>query len=142
MNEKLSIIGSSLIINKHIYAAKKNKFKINSIISLNKNNKKSLSILKKKFKIKKTFTNLNKFLIDAKKNKSSILIAPRIRDNYKIMKRVLRLNLKTMIEKPVFLNAEKFKEFSNWKKNIFIGYNRIYYKFTDLVKRIKNKEKI
>jgi hypothetical protein len=142
MNEKLSIIGSSEIIKKHIYAAKKNKFKINSIISLNKKNKKSLHILKKKFKIKKTFTNLNKFLIDAKKNKSSVLIAPRISDNQKIMKKVLALNLKTMIEKPVFLNVEKFEEFSNLKKNIFIGYNRIYYKFTDLIKKIKNKKKI
>lgn len=141
MNDKLSIIGTSKIIEKHIYAAKKNKFEINSIISLNKN-KKSLYFLKKKFNIKKIFSNLNKFLNDAKKNKSCILIAPRIIDNEKIMKRVLKLNFKTIIEKPVLLNLKKFENFYKWEKNIFVGYNRIYYKFVDFVKKIKNKKKI
>jgi len=142
MKNYLSIIGTSKIIEKHIYAAKKNKFKINSIISLNKNAHKNLSYIKNKFKIKKIYNDLDKFLIDAKNNKSSILIASRIIDNEKVLNKVLKYDLKILIEKPVFLNLIKYKKFINHKKNIFIGYNRIYFKFVEYIKRLRNQEKI
>lgn len=130
---KLSIFGSSAIIAHHIEAAKKNSFEIFAIYSSNKKSK-NIKILAKKFKIKKIYYDWNILVNDSFKNNCSILIAGRIKDNKKILRSCLKYNLKIIIEKPVFTKSDEFKEFLKFNKNIFVGYNRVYY---DIIFRLK-----
>lgn len=138
---RLSIFGSSHIINHHINAAIKNSFKIHSICTSNKNSS-NIKNLAKKYKIKNVFYNWKNFLKDCSQNNTSVLIAGRIIDNEKILESSLKLNLKVIIEKPVFVDPKKFNKFLKFKKNIFIGYNRIFYKSVHKVKKILIKDKL
>jgi hypothetical protein len=123
---KLSIFGSSEIISHHINAANKNSFKIFSICTLNKKSK-NVKILAKKFKIKNIFTNLRSFIKNSRNNNCFVLISGRIRDNDKVLNECIKNNLKIIIEKPVFTELKKYNKYLKFKKNIFVGYNRIYY---------------
>ena len=122
----LSIFGSSAVIYDHIIAAKKNSFKIFSICTSNKKSK-NVKKIAEKFNIKRVFFNWKEFVKESKKNKCSILIAGRIKDNKKILEYCIKLKLKILIEKPVFLKIKEFNKFLKYKNDIFIGYNRIYY---------------
>jgi len=137
---KLSIFGSSKIITHHIDAAKKNCFKIFSICSLNKKSK-NIKVLSKKYKIKEIFYDLKSFIKNSKENNCSILISGRIKDNGKVLDQCFKNNLKVLIEKPVFTEIEKYNKFLKFKKNIFIGYNRIYYSNILQLKKIILTEK-
>jgi len=132
---KLSIFGSSNIIIHHINAAKKNSFEIYSICSSNKKSK-NIFTISKKYKIKKIFFDLKSFIKDSKENNCSVLIAGRIRDNYRVLCECVKYNLKVLIEKPVFIETKKYDYFTEFKKNIFIGYNRIYYSSVIILKKI------
>jgi hypothetical protein len=70
-----------------------------------------------------------------------MLIAGRIKDNRKILKECLKADLKILIEKPLFTKSRKFNEFLKFKKNIFVGYNRIYYQNIYELRKIIQKEK-
>ena len=48
--------------------------------------------------------------------------------------------MKILIEKPVFIKSSEFDKFIKYKNNIFVGYNRIYYKGVDELKKIILKE--
>jgi hypothetical protein len=54
----------------------------------------------------------------------------------------LKYDLKVIIEKPVFTNSNIFQKFFKFKKNIFIGYNRIYYRCIEKLETILRKKKI
>jgi len=138
---KLSIFGSSDIIYHHIEAAKKNNFKIHSICT---SNKKSTNVYKlaKKFKIKNIYYDWKVFIKDSKLNNCSVLISGRISDNEKILSKCLQYNLKVLIEKPVFTDFAKFNKFLNFKKNIFVGYNRIFYSSVSEIKKLILSEKL
>lgn len=123
---KLSIYGTSEIINHHIQAAKKNSFEIFSICTSNKNSK-NIFKLAKKYKIKNIFFNWKKFTEDCYLNNCNVLIAGRIKDNKKILTYCLKHNLKILIEKPIFITSKEFNKYLKFKKNIFVGYNRIYF---------------
>ena len=69
MKIKLSIFGSSEIINHHIKAARKNSFEIFSICTSNKNSKNVLKI-SKKYKISKVFYNWKAFIKNSKKKEN------------------------------------------------------------------------
>ena len=131
---KLSVFGSSQIIYHHILAAQKNSFEINSICTSNKNSK-NVFKLAKKFKIKKIFFDWKLFTKDCYLNKSSVLIAGKIGDNKKILSQCLKYKLKVLVEKPVFKEEKHFKHFLKFKKNIFVGYNRIYYENLNILKK-------
>ena len=138
----ISIAGTSEIVTKHIESLKKNNFKILSILSLNPlDNCKSKRILnlKKKYKIKNVFFKLKKFIEHASNNGSALLIASRIKDNEKILKEALKKKLKILIEKPVFLDPDKFNKYFKYHKNIFVGYNRTYYKSFYYIKKLLKK---
>jgi hypothetical protein len=137
----ISIVGSSSIIYHHIQAAKKNSFKILYIYTSNKDSK-NVKKLVKKFKIKKIYYNWKSFVKDSAEKKSSILIAGQISQNKKILEECLKYDLKVIIEKPVFTNSNIFQKFLKFKKNIFIGYNRIYYSGIEKLETILKKNKI
>lgn len=140
---KLSIIGSSKIIEDHIKAAKKNKFQIYSIYSTNKKSKKVL-YLKKKYKINKIYKNLNLLIKDTKyQKKLSFLIAPRIKDTYKILRKLINKNNYFFLEKPVTTKIYEFNKLLKFKEKIFIGYNRIFYEnIKYLKKNLRNPHNI
>jgi predicted transcriptional regulator len=135
MNIKLSIFGSSEIINHHIKAAKKNSFQIFSICTSNKHSKNVIKISKKN-QIHKVFYNWKSFIKNSKDNDCNVLICGRIKDNEKILDECLKNNLKVFIEKPVFTKVEMFNKYLKFKDKIFIGYNRVYYKNVLELKKI------
>ena len=136
---KLSILGSSEIIKHHIIAARKNSFKIFSICTSNKNST-NIHMLAKKFNIKNVYYDWKEFVKISYENNCCVLIAGRIKDNKKILKYCLEHNLKVLIEKPIFIDTSQFNNFSKYKKNIFVGYNRIYYKNINELKKIISKK--
>ena len=62
-------------------------------------------------------------------------------DNKKVLLACCKTGKKIFIEKPVFLEKKQFKKFIKYKKQIFVGYNRIFYKNVEfLKKKIKNSK--
>jgi hypothetical protein len=137
---KLSVFGSSEIIYHHIRAAKKNSFSIFGIYSSNKNSK-NVKKIAKKFNIKRIYYDWKSLIKDSSKNNCSVLIAGRIRDNKKILIDALKNNFKILIEKPIFTETKTFDKFLKYKKNIFTGYNRIFYTGIAALKKITNIKK-
>lgn len=139
---QISIIGTSKITYSHIQVLQK-KFKIVSISSTRANSK-NLKKIASKFKIKTTFTNWRKS-IKHYKNKENLVffITGRIKDNKKILRECCKYKNKIFIEKPVFFKSSDFNNFIKYKENIFVGYNRIFYKnIIFLKKQIKNRTKL
>lgn len=137
---KLSVFGSSEIIYHHIRAAKKNSFSIFGIYSSNKNSK-NVKKIAKKFSIKRIYYDWKSLIKDSSKNNCSVLIAGRIKDNKKILIDALKHNFKILIEKPIFTETKTFNKFLKYKKNIFTGYNRIFYTGIAELKKITNIKK-
>ena len=77
--QKLSIIGSSRIVEEHIKVAQKVGFKIINIYSSRKNSKNAID-LSNKYKIKNQ-KNYKLFLEEIQSSSSNVLIAGRIGDN-------------------------------------------------------------
>lgn len=142
---KIIFIGSSKIINHHILAAKKNGFELYGICTTRKNNFKILS-LGKKYKIKKIYNNINLALTDAKTQKNIyFVVASRIKDNFKIIKKCLSINsnVKILTEKPISIYYKQIKDLVKYEKRIFVGYNRIFYKNIKFLRdNLKNKKKL
>ena len=83
---------------------------------------------KKKYKIKKIYKNWKEGIKNAKKVKNlAFFITSRVEDNKKILEECCKTNKKIFIEKPIFDNPKDFKYFTKYKKQIFVGYNRIFY---------------
>jgi hypothetical protein len=132
----IAFIGTSKIINDHILASKKNNFKAVAICSVKKKSK-YLKLISKNNNIKNTFNSLEKFMnFTQKYKKISYVVAPQIQYNEKVLKKLLKYKNKILLEKPVFDNKKKFKFLMNYKKQIFVGYNRVYY---ENIKFLKNK---
>jgi hypothetical protein len=131
---KILFIGSSKIIEEHIKAALSVKFKLFSLNSTRPNSKNEKKI-HKKYKFEKKFRNW-KSAVDYSANKKNvvILIASRIEDTEKILKYCAQYNNKIFVEKPITLKNKQIY-IKNYK-NIFVGYNRIY--FTILSKIFKH----
>ena len=122
------IIGSSEIVDSHIRVLKKLKFNILAICTTNINSKNIIK-LSRTHKIKNVFTkisNLFEFLKD--ENNFVFLLAPRIKDTENILLKCLKFKKKIFIEKPISISHSFIKNLKNHKKNIFVGYNRIFYK--------------
>ena len=140
-NIPLTIIGTSRITEHHIISAQKNGFKI---IALSSTREKSnyLEKLSKKFNIKKKFYNFKDSIEYTEKVKNAAyIITCKTIDNYKILKALKKSKKKILIEKPIFENFLDFKKINFLKKNIFTGYNRIYYQNIIFLKKILSKKK-
>ena len=140
-NIPLTIIGTSRITEHHIISAQKNGFKI---IALSSTREKSnyLEKLSKKFNIKKKFYNFKESIQYTEKVKNAAyIITCKTIDNYKILKALKKSKKKILIEKPIFENFLDFKKINFLKKNIFTGYNRIYYRNIIFLKKILSKKK-
>lgn len=138
--KNLSIIGSSKIIEQHLEAAIKSGFILQDICTTNKNSKNIHKYLKK-YKFKNTYFNWKKMLEDHKKSKDLrsdyYLIAPRIKDTDIILKSFCNLQKKFLVEKPLSLNSFEIKKYFKFYKNIYVGYNRIFY---DSILSLKKKK--
>ena len=94
---KIIFIGTSNIIHHHILAAKQTGLDLYGICSTRKNSSK-ITKLKKKYKFKKTYDDVEAALKDARKQKDiHIVIAVRIQDNFKVLKKCLENNTKAKI---------------------------------------------
>ena len=132
---KLCIIGSSNIVSQHLVAAKYIGFELHSISSLNKKSKNTFK-LKKKFKIKKVYKDWSKCVEECGKIEDiSFLIAPRIKDTIKVLKKVIKHKKPILVEKPVTEDIKKFDKNIIYSKDIFVGYNRLFYKTVNYLKK-------
>ena len=122
------IIGSSEIVDGHIRVLKKLNFNILAICTTNINSKNIIK-LSRTHKIRNVFTKIN-YLFEFLKNKNNFvfLLAPRIKDTENILLKCLKFKKKIFIEKPISISHSFIKNLKNHKKNIFVGYNRIFYK--------------
>jgi predicted dehydrogenase len=134
----ISIIGSSRIIEEHIKACKKLKMSVKAIFSPNKNSI-NLNKLSKKYMIKK-FYHFKDFIEFSKIHNCSFILAPRIKDNEYYLRRCLKLNKKILIEKPVFVQYEKFRKYFTYNDKIFVAYNRVFYKGVKDFKKFLSKK--
>ncbi len=135
MKPKLLIIGSSKIVDEHIKSALKVGFQLYSLNSTRKNsiNQKKLY---KKYKFQKKFSNWKDAFDSAKNNKNiSVLLAPRIRDNFKILKYLTKGDNLIISEKPLTTNLRQLNKLKKFKKKIFITYNRIFYENIQYLKK-------
>ena len=136
MKPKLLIIGSSLIVNEHIKSAIKAGFdlySLNSTIQNSENEKKYY----KKYKFIKKFENWRVALRTVKNDKNiAILLAPRIKDNFKILTKVLEGKNFIFSEKPVSVKQKQLQKLIKFNNRIFVGYNRIFYRNINYLKRI------
>jgi len=137
--KKLLFIGSSKIVEEHIKSALKVGFKLYSIISTRKNSINQKRLIKK-YKFQKQFRNWKTALDFVKNDKNIILfIAPRIKDNVKILKNAIKGKNFIIIEKPLSSKLEVLSFFNKYKKRIFITYNRIFYENVLFLKKNLNK---
>ncbi len=140
-NIPLTIIGTSRITEHHIISAKKNGFKI---IALSSTRTKSnyLRKLSKKFNINKIFYNFKESIKYTEKvENAAYVITCKTIDNHKILMALKKSKKKILIEKPIYENFLDFKKIDFIKKNIFTGYNRMYYRNIVFLKKLLSKKK-
>lgn len=137
--KNLSIIGSGRIVEEHIKAALHCNIKVQHIFSSRpgSNNAQRLS---KKYKIENVKA-FDKFIELSNKTKSNFLIAGKITKNAFYLKKCIETKRKILIEKPVFLKSQNFKKYLKSNSQIFVGFNRIYYKNIKTLKNIIGKSK-
>ena len=137
------IIGSSEIVDSHLKVLKKLNFNILAICTTNINSK-NIIRLSNIHKIKNVFTKISylfKFLED--ENDFVFLLAPRIQDTEKILLKCLKFKKKIFLEKPISTSYSFIKNLKNYKKYIFVGYNRIFYKnVIEASKMLANKKNL
>jgi NADPH:quinone reductase-like Zn-dependent oxidoreductase len=140
-NIPLTIIGTSAITEHHIKSAKKNGFKIIALSSTRKKSK-YLKKISKKFKIKKIFNNyIESIKYTEQVKNAAYVVTCKTSDNYKVLKALRKSNRKILIEKPIFENFLQFKNIKLLRKNIFTGYNRMYYQNIIFLKKKISKKK-
>ncbi len=137
--KSLSIIGSGRIVEEHIKAAISCNIKVQYIYSSRKDSKNAVR-LSKRYKIK-NIKIFKEFIFLSKKAESHILIAGQISKNSFYLNECLKNKKKIFIEKPIFMKSREFKKFLPYKNQIFVGFNRIYYKNIWILKNIISKSK-
>lgn len=125
------IIGSSNIVKFHIESLTFNKVKILALAStkLNSNNSRNLC---NKYNISRYESWSEMINSDIKFN--SILIVSKIELTSQIIKQCLKTKKMLFVEKPISYNSKDIKNFINYK-NIFVLYNRRFYKTVNEIKR-------
>jgi len=136
MSQNLAIIGAGNIAPFHIEAALHAGFDITSIAA--SENSQSALQLSRKFDIPKYFPTVNDLLIDNSFDCLSIMIPPAATEG--ILSKVAFLDKPTLIEKPVVLSSNFLENFIE-NKNIFVGFNRRFYKTISELKLESSKHK-
>ena len=137
----ISIIGTTRITHHHIQAANKMGFKIHSISAARKNSK-YLKKIANKYKINNyyySWKNCIQESIKFNKEISFVVTAP-TKNNKKILNYLLKNNSKILVEKPIFNNLNDFDLLKKNNRNIFVGYNRIFYKNIIFLKKKISKK--
>ena len=134
MKLKILIIGSSKIVEEHIKSALYNKIGLYSLNSTRKNSTNEV-YLKKKFKFEKNFDDW-KLALKSLKNKKNVIIflAPRIKDNFEILKECIKYKNFIFTEKPISTNLIKLRSLKSGRK-IFVGFNRLFYNSIKYLKK-------
>lgn len=136
----LSIIGSGRIVEEHLKAAQKCNIKVRYIFSSRPNSLNAVR-LSQKYKIE-NIRNFKEFMSLSIKAQSNFLIAGKISKNSFYLKECIKTKKKIFIEKPVFLKSKDFKKYLISNNQIFVGFNRIFYKniktLKNLIKKTKN----
>lgn len=135
----LSIIGSGRIVEEHIKAALFHNIKIKYIFSSRAGSKNAIN-LSKKYGIE-NIDSFERFISLSTKAKSSFLIAGMIKKNSFYLKECIKTKHKILIEKPVFFKSKDFKKFFIANNQVFVGFNRIFYKNIMFVKNLILKTK-
>tara|TARA_B100000242_G_C43044040_1_gene487215 strand:- start:26 stop:961 length:936 start_codon:yes stop_codon:yes gene_type:complete len=131
---KIGFIGSSAISRFHIDALKNNNFEIEAIGT------RFLSSNCKKFA--ESLNLLDKFCDGGweevlKKDVDAFCLCINTKETPKILREILKVGKSVFVEKPVSLYFEDFDYFINhpMKDNIFVGYNRRFYKTINIAKK-------
>ena len=129
---KILFIGSSKIVEEHIKVALELKFKLFSLNSTRLNSKNEFFI-NKKYKFEKKFNNW-KSAVDYSANKKNIVffIASRIEDTENILKYCSKFKNKIFVEKPITYK----NKIITFNKNIFVGYNRLFFNSLKKINKI------
>ena len=135
--KNLSIIGSGRIVEEHIKAALLCNLKVRYIFS-SRTGSKNAERLSKKYKIENIGT-FNKFISLSTKINSNFLIAGKISKNSFYLKECIKTKKKIFIEKPVFLKSKDFKKHLVSNNQVFVGFNRIFYKNIEFLKSLISK---
>jgi hypothetical protein len=136
---KVCIIGSSEIVYHHIKAMLKNNIHLYSICSTRKNSVNSIN-LKKKFNIQHHYDDWKECINKSIKEKNIFfLVCPRIKDTFKIVLYLAQRKQKIFSEKPLSLKINELKKLIKFNKQIFIGYNRIFYKSLNYLSKLNFK---
>jgi predicted dehydrogenase len=142
LNKKLQIgiIGAGYMSNQYLKVIKASKnIECSAIFSRTKNKP---TILKRKYKIKKVFDNINDFIL---KNKfDGLIVAVNEQSAFKVLRKVYKLKCPILFEKPLGVNynqANLIKRLIKNKKNIYIALNRRFYSSTLQAKEIITKKK-
>ena len=124
----LSVIGTSQIIEDHLRSAVKNGFKLHSISTTKNIESSNLKKLYKKYSFKKKYSNWKKMYLETKNSKNmTYLVCPRIKDTFNISKFFLQNDKIIFVEKPFSTKIKSYLQLEKYKKQIFVGYNRVYY---------------
>lgn len=137
---KIGLIGAGYMSDQYLRVIKASKNIVcSSIFSRTKN--KSL-MLKKKYKIKKVYDNINDFIL---KNKfDALIVAVNEQSALKVLRKVYKLKCPILFEKPLGYNynqANLIKKLIKDNKNIYIALNRRFYSSTLQAKKIINRNK-
>jgi len=135
--KNLSIIGSGRIVEEHIKAALLCNIKVRYIFS-SRVGSKNAERLSKKYKIENIET-FKKFISLSTKVNSNFLIAGKIAKNSFYLKECIKTKKKIFIEKPVFLKSKDFKKYLVSNNQVFVGFNRIFYKNIGFLKDLISK---
>ena len=143
MKPRLLIIGSSLIVHEHIKSAIKAGFDLYSLNSTRPNSLNENKIYKK-YNFSTKFKNWKDALNSCKNNKDiGILLTPRIKDNFRILKHALKGRNYIFSEKPISRNSNDLKKLIRFNNRVFIGYNRIHYNGVKYLKKnLKNPSSV
>jgi len=134
------IIGTSPIVDFHINALKKVGLNIIAVASSNTKSSSHESFARKN-DIKKSYSNWNQMLENEEYD--GIVVASRIESTEEILNTVINYNVPTLVEKPISFNSNiilKLKKKSH--KKIIVGYNRRFYKTTQVIKDLINVDRI
>jgi hypothetical protein len=135
----LSIIGSGRIVEEHIKAALLCNIRIRYLFSSRVASKNAIRLCKK-YKIENVAT-FKEFIFLSTKSKSNFLIAGMIKKNSFYLKECIKTKKKIFIEKPVFLKSKNFQKYLRSSDQIFVGFNRIFYKNINFLKSLVSKSK-
>ena len=141
---KIAIIGGGYMADEHLKVL--SKFKNVSLVGIYNRTRSNAIKLKKKYKIREHYSNIEKMYYETKADGVIVAISPDVLKN--LIKKIFIFPWKCLIEKPIGIDYNENKYIYNqakkYKSKSFIALNRRFYSSTqNLIENIKkNKKKI